>query len=182
MLAAFGDMVLFALSRRAVALIVLLGSAALLGWLLFAESDEQRILANLQRLALAVGTRKGEAITFRTARLNGVFKELLAPDVTLDAPELERAQGIKELGLLGASAPRVYGDFEVGIGESDVQLDAKAKRATVSARVTLTGSRGGELRRDSRTVHFHLAVHEGQWKVYGIQVAAATDEEPEARP
>ena len=27
-----------------------------------------------------------------------------------------------------------------------------------------------------------LTVHDGEWKVYGIQVAAATDEEPEARP
>jgi hypothetical protein len=181
-LAAFGDMVLPALPRRVVAIVVLLGSAALLGWLLFAESDEQRILGNLQRLATAVGTREGEAITFRMARLNGVFKELLHPDVTLDAPELERAQGIQQLGLLAASAPRVYGDFDASIGESDVALDAKAKQAVVSARVTLEGHRAGELRRDIRTVHFHLAVHEGEWKVYGIQVAAATDEQPEARP
>ncbi len=182
MLAAFGDMVLPALSRRGLAIVVLLGSAALLGWLLFGESDEQRILGNLQRLASALGTREGEAISFRTARLNGVFKELLHPDVTLEAVELERAQGIQQLGLLAASAPRVYGEFTVGIGESEVALDAKAKRAMVSARVTLEGNRGGELRRDSRTVHFYLAVHEGEWKVNGIQVAAATDEEPEARP
>jgi hypothetical protein len=161
-------MVLLALSRRALALVVLFGSAALLGWLLFAESDEQRILNNLQQLASAVGTREGEAITFRTARLNGVFKELLHPDVTLDAPELERVRGLKELGLLAASAPRFYGDFEVSIGETDVGLDAKAKQAKATARVTLEGSRGGELRRDSRTVLFHLVLHDGEWKVYGI--------------
>jgi len=175
-------MVLLALSRRAVAVAVLIGSAALLGWLFFAESDEQRILSNLQRLTAALGTREGEAITFRTARLNGEFKELLHPDVTLDAPELERAQGIQALSLLAASAPRVYGDFDVSIGETDVDLASKSKRATVTARVTLEGSRGGELRRDSRTVHFHMVVHDGEWKVYGMQVAAATDEEPEARP
>jgi hypothetical protein len=175
-------MVLLALSRRALALAVLLGSAGLLGWLLFAESDEQRILSNLQELAAVVGTREGEAITFRTARLNGVFKELLHPDVTLDAPELGRAQGVQGLALLAAGAPRAYGDFDVSIGESDIDLDAKSKRAEVTARVTLEGSRGGELRRDSRTVHFHVVMHGGEWKVYGIQVAAATDEEPEARP
>ena len=98
-------MVLLALSRRAVAVAVLIGSVALLGWLFFAESDEQRILSNLQRLTAVLGTREGEAITFRTARLNGEFKELLHPDVTLDAPELERAQGIQALSLLAASAP-----------------------------------------------------------------------------
>ena len=175
-------MVLLALSRRSVALVVFLASAALLGWLLFGESDEQRILGNLQQLASAVGTKEGEAITFRTARLNGVFKELVHPDVTLDAPELERTSGIKELGLLAASAPRFYGNFDVEIGESDVALDSKAKRANVTARVTLQGQQGGELRRDSRTVLFHVTEHEGEWKVYGIQVAAATHEEPEARP
>jgi hypothetical protein len=175
-------MVLLSLSRRSVAPVVLVASVALLGWLLFGESDEQRILSNLQRLAGALGTREGEAITFRTARLNGEFKELLHPQVTLDAPELQRAQGIRELSTLAASAPRLFGDFEVSIGDSDVSVDKKSRRAQVTARVTLEGSRGGEVRRDARTVTFHMTEHDGEWKVDGLQVAAATDEEPEARP
>jgi len=175
-------MVLLALSRRTLAFVVFLGSAAVLGWLIFGESDEQRILGNLRELAQAAGTREGEAITFRTARLNGVFKELLHPEVTFDAPELERVQGIQPLSLLAASAPRAYGDFDVSLGESDVELDAKSKRAQVTARVTLEGGRGGEVRRDSRSVHFQLVEHDGEWKVQGIQVAAKTNEEPEARP
>jgi hypothetical protein len=175
-------MIALALSRRTLALVVLVGSLGLLGWLLFGESDEQRILANLQRLTSSLGTVPDEAITFRTARLNGVFKELLHPDVTLDAPELERAQGIRQLALLAAGAQRFYGSFSVSVGETDVQLDTAAKQARVSARVTLEGKRGEELRRDARTVQFHMVQHDGEWKVYGIQVAAPTDEEPEARP
>lgn len=175
-------MLALALSRRVVAVVVLIVSAASLAWLLFGESDEQRILANLRQLSAAVGTREGEAVTFRTARLNGVFKELLHPSVTLDAPELERAQGLQQLGLLAGSAPRFYGDFSVSLAETDVELDAKSKQAKVTSRVTLEGSRGGELRRDTRTVHFHMVQHDGEWKVYGMQVAAPTDEEPEARP
>ncbi len=171
-----------AVSRRTLAIIVLAASAAALGWLIFGGSDEERIRAQLIKLCDAVGTREGEALPFRTARLNGAFTELLQPDVTFDAPELERAQGIRQLSLLASSGPRLFGQFSVSLEQTEISLDQKAKQARATALVLLTGDGGGELRRDRRTVQFQLSKADGDWKVYGIQVAAKTDEQPEARP
>ncbi len=171
-----------ALSRRTVAAAVLVVSAAVLAWLLLGGSEEERVRSQLTQLCEAVGSREDESMPFRTARLNGAFKELLQPDVTLDAPELERAQGIRELSLLATSAPRLFGNFTVSLEETEIDVDGATKQARATARVTLVGDQGGELRRDRRTVQFQLSKQGGDWKVYGIQVAAKTDDQPEARP
>jgi hypothetical protein len=52
----------------------------------------------------------------------------------------------------------------------------------VTAGVTVTGTVGGELRRDKRVVRFTLREREGDWRVSFIEVEPKTHEEPEARP
>ena len=169
-------------SRRTLALFAVVGSLAVLGWLLFGESDEAKVLARLDELANALETHKDENMAFRALRLKGVFAEGFEPGASLRAPELPDTNGVKELTALAASVPRYYGELDVSIGETDVHVEREAREARVTAGVTVTGSLGGELRRDKRVVRFTLRERDGDWRVELIDVAPKTHEEPEARP
>jgi hypothetical protein len=171
-----------AISRRTLALLVVVASLAVLGWVLFGESDEAKILARLEELANAVETRKDENLAFRALRLRPIFEEGFEPGAALRAPELPDTHGVKQLTALGASVPRYYGELDVSIGETDVHVEKEAHEARVTAGVTVTGSLGGELRRDKRVVRFTLRERDGEWRVELIDVAPKTHEEPEARP
>jgi hypothetical protein len=170
------------LSRRNLAFLAVVASLGVLGWVLFGDSDEAKILARLAELARAVETKKDENMAFRALRLKGVFEEALESGAALRAPELPDTHGVKELTALAASVPRVYGELSVGIGETDVRIDESVHEAHVVAGVTVTGTTGGELRRDKRVVRFTLTEREGEWRVVFIDVEPKTHEQPEARP
>jgi hypothetical protein len=169
-------------SRRMLAVLAVVGSLGVLGWLLFGESDESKVLARLDELANAVETHKDENMAFRALRLKGTFAEGFEPGATLRAPELPDTNGVKQLTALAASVPRYYGELDVSIGETDVHVERAAREARVTAGVTLTGSFGGELRRDKRVVRFTLRERDGEWRVELVDVAPKTHEQPEARP
>jgi hypothetical protein len=171
-----------ALSRRGVAALVVALSLGVLGWLFLGDSDEAKILARLEALANVVETKQNENMAFRALRLKPVLEEGLEPGAVLRAPELPEASGVKELTALAASVPRAYGDLDVSIGETDVRIEREAHEAHVAAGVTLTGTLGGELRRDKRVVRFTLRERDGDWRVELIEVEAKTHEQPEARP
>ena len=169
------------LNRSRLALVVVIASLALLAYVIFGASDEDRILARLKELASAVETKTDETnIVFRTARINGVFKQGLEPTVTLSAPELQTQSGIRELATLAAQAPQVYGDLTLSIGATDIHVEGAVARAV--SQVTLTGNRGGELRREERNVRFELHRAGGEWRVTAIHVAERSEAQPEARP
>lgn len=175
-------MTALSISRRTVAALLVLGSLALLAWLLFSDSDEAKIMARLEELAHAVETKQNENMAFRALRLKGVFAEGLEPGASLRAPELPDTNGVEALTALGASVPRVYGELDVSIGETDVRIDRAAREARAVSTVTVIGTAGGELRRDVRTVRFTLVERDGEWRVSFIEVAEKTDEQMEARP
>jgi ketosteroid isomerase-like protein len=169
------------LNRSRIALVVVIASVALLAYVIFGASDEDQILARLKELASAVETKTDETnIILRTARINGVFKEGLEPTVTLTAPELQSQSGIRELATLAGQAPQVYGDLTLSIGSTDIHVEGAAARAV--SQVTLTGTRGGELRREQRNVRFELKQSGGEWRVSAIDVEAKSEAQPEARP
>jgi hypothetical protein len=170
------------LPRRAVALAVVVASAGLLAYVLLSDSDEERILARLEELARAVETSPGENVAFRTLRLKKVFEEALEPQVRFSAPELDETTGRRELAALAGSAPSTFGNLDVSIGSTDIRINRELSDAEVASQVTLTSTRGGELRRDTRQVRFELHESDGEWRVSAIRVAPQTDEEPEARP
>jgi hypothetical protein len=175
-------LVLIALSRRGAALLAVVASAGILAWLLLGDSDETKVLARLEELASAVETKPDENMAFRALRLKGVFEEALEPGAGLRAPELPETNGVKDLTALAAGVPRFYGDLDVSIGETDVHIEPEAHEARVTAGVTVTGTLGGELRRDKRVVRFTLRERDGEWRVSFIDVEPKTHEEPEARP
>jgi hypothetical protein len=169
-------------SRRTAALAVVIASVALLGYVLFHESDEDRILARLEELARGVETSPGENMAFRTLRLRKLFDEALEPEVRFSATELDDTTGRKELAALAGSAPNTFGNLDVSIGSTDIRINRERGDAEVASQVTLTSTRGGELQRDTRQVRFELRKSDGEWRVSAIRVAPKTDEEPEARP
>jgi hypothetical protein len=174
--------VALAISRRTFAMVVIALSLGLLVWLFFSDSDEAKILARLEELANAVETSPNENPGFRALRLRPVFEQGFEPGALLRAPELPNTSGVQALAALAASVPRIYGDLDVSIGETDVRIDQELHEARVVAGVTLTGTLGGELRRDKRVVRFTLRERDGEWRVELVDVEPKTHEEPEARP
>jgi hypothetical protein len=174
--------ILIALSRRGVAALAVVGSLGILAWVFLGDSDETKIRARLDELANAVETKPDENMAFRALRLKGVFEEGLEPGAALRAPELPDTNGLKDLTTLAAGVPRFYGDLDVSIGETDTHIEPAANEARVTAGVTVTGTIGGELRRDKRVVRFTLRKRDGEWRVSFIEVEPKTHEEPEARP
>jgi ketosteroid isomerase-like protein len=169
------------LNRSRVALAVVVASVALLAYVILGGSDEDKILARLKELASAVETKTDETnIVLRTARINGVFKQALDPMVTFNAPELQTQRGIRELATLAGGAGQAFGEISLGIGATDIHVEGNLARAV--SQVTLTGTRGGELRREERSVRFELRRWEGEWRVSAIDVAAKSEAQPEARP
>ena len=116
------------ISRTHVALAAIAASLALLAYALLGSSDEDRIHARLKELANAVETKEGENFIFRTARLNGVFKEALEPNATLTAPELPTTTGTQQLASLGGQAANFATEFRVSVGETDIRIDARSAR------------------------------------------------------
>ena len=169
------------LRGRRVALALVVVSAAVLAWVVWGGSDEDKILARIKELARAVETRPDETnVLARTARINGVFKEALEPNVTFSAPELPSQMGSRPLALLAGQAPQSFGDVTLSVGATDIHVDHAVAHAV--SQVTLTGSQGGELRREQRNVRFELARHGGDWRVAAIEVEARSEAQPEARP
>jgi hypothetical protein len=170
------------LSRSHLALVLVVASAAALFWALFGDSDEARILARIKELAAAVETQEGENFLFRRARLNKAFKAALEPNVALVAPELPTTTGIKEMAELASLAPNAFGHLGLSVGETDIRVEPEAHQARAVSRITLTGSQGGELRREARIVRFLLHESGGDWRVTSIDVDRRANDQPEARP
>jgi hypothetical protein len=164
-------------SRWAVVLVV--ASLALLAYVVFGGSDEDKILLRVKELAAAVETRSDESILFRTARINRVFKDTLDPDITFRAPELPSKSGVRDLALLAAEAGQTFGAVRLSVGATDIHVAGDLAHAV--SEITLTSERGNELHGDRRSVRFELR-RAGGWRVRSIDVAAKSGEPPEARP
>ena len=166
-------------SRWAVLLVVV--SLALLAYVIFGSSDEDKIVLRVKELAAAVETRSDETnVLLRTARINKVFKEALEPDITFHAPELPSKSGVRELALLAGEAGQMFGSVRLSVGATGVHVSGDTARAV--SEITLTSERGNELHGDRRSVRFELRRSGGDWRVRSIDVAEKGGEPPEARP
>ena len=169
------------LRGRRLGLALVAASLALLAYVVFGGSDEDKVLARLREVARAVETRSDETNPLlRTARINGVFKEALEPDVTFTAPELGSVSGARALAVLAAEASANFGDVTLSVGATDIHVEGAVAHAV--SQVTLTGARGGELRREQRNVRFELRRTSGDWRIGAIEVEPTKEAQPEARP
>jgi hypothetical protein len=169
------------LRGRRLGLALVAASLALLVYVVFGGSDEDKVLSRLKEVARAVETRSDETnALLRTARINGVFKQALEPDVRFTAPELGSMSGTRALAVLAGEAPLNFGDVTVSVGATDIHVEGPVAHAV--SQVTLTAARGGELRREQRNVRFELRRSGGDWRIGAIEVEPAKEAQPEARP
>ena len=138
-------------------------------WLLASDSDEEKIRARLDDLALAVSSRNDENLAFRRLRLKSDFEEMLTTDVRLSVPELPLTTGRQELARLAGTAPRFFGELDISIGSTEISIDEATDVATAVSEVTVSGN-SGEFRRDTRKVTFTLKEDGGDWLVSRIDV------------
>ncbi|HTQ06046.1 MAG TPA: hypothetical protein VMI54_19425 [Polyangiaceae bacterium] len=164
--------------RGALALIAV--SAGVLVYVIGGSSDEDRILARLREIARAVETRPDETDVARAARIDGVFETALEPGVTFGAPELPAVSGVRPLAVFAAAAPASFGELTLSVGATDIHVEGAIAHAV--SELTLTGSRGGELRREHRSVRCELRRSGAAWRVGAIEVEPEKEAQPEARP
>jgi phosphoribosylformylglycinamidine synthase len=168
-------------TSRRLGLALVAASLALLAYVVFGSSDEDKVLARIKEVARAVETRADETnVVLRTGRINGVFKDALAPDVTFTAPELGSATGVRALAVLAGDAGLRFGAITVSVGATDVHVDGALVHAV--SQVTLSASQNGELRRELRTVRFELRRSGGDFRIGAIEVEPSKEAQPEARP
>src|SRR5215831_7485280 len=102
---------------RRFALALIAASLCLLAYVVFGGSDEDKILARLKEVARSVETRPDETnVLLRTARINGVFKEAMDPNVSFDAPELATERGARALATLAGGAGTRFGAITLSVG------------------------------------------------------------------
>jgi len=159
--------------RRAVALAAAgLGGCLIAYAVLGEESQEERIRAVLVRFAESISLAADQTNPIaRAAQVNGAFKDIVDEQVRVSVPELSALRpgraGLAEAaiatGALFRSAQVDFSELAYEIGE-------------VAARVSCVGhlvavDRGGEPRRDQRSVHFELVKQDGDWWISAIVVS-----------
>lgn len=159
--------------RRAIALAGAgLGGCLIAYAVLGEESREERIRAVLFRFAESVSLDVDQTNPLaRAAQVNGAFKEIVDKQVRASVPELPNlrpgreglASAAIQTGALFRSAQVEFSQLNYEIGE-------------LSARVSCLGhlvavDRGGEPRRDERSVHFELMKQDGDWWISSIAVS-----------
>lgn len=163
------------MERRNLILGALLAGGAILVMtaLFWPKSDEELILAQLNSLAEAVGFSEPiENPMFFGATLADRLEPLVTEQVQVSIPEVHgtvpRDRG--QLALASAMALSRYGSLSVSLSSINIQLSAGGARANAEARVIAT--EGGQLKSDSRTVHFELIKDSGDYQVSSVRVGA----------
>jgi len=159
--------------KRALAIGALIAGALLVLWALLAgDTDEEKIVARLARLAIAVSVEGGEQNpVFRVARMNQEFSELFTEDVSVSMPEISEARSGREaLAALAGRATRHLEAVDVDFEDIAVEMDA-SKGAQVRARAKLDAVRlGGHRERAERDVRFRFVDREGAWLIASVRV------------
>src|SRR5947209_1477386 len=108
---------------------------AVVAWLVFSPTEEQRIKAQLVRLATAVRLTADDtnAIT-RGARIRSELEAVLDPNVRLSIPEVTSLRsGRQELATTATAASAYLRTFEVTLDELEIKLDEPKTSAKVAA-------------------------------------------------
>lgn len=162
-------------SKRLTLIGILLGlGLVVLGIASWPSSDEEAIAAKLQKLAEVVAIEGEENPVMRTARLRREFAELFEEDALVLIPELQRgARGRRELADLGARGPILYSTLTVDFAGVETIVDSGKKSARTKSLAKLSGTRGGEIRRDERKLRIEWKKEGGEWLMGEVRVEAA---------
>lgn len=152
---------------------IALGLAIAVYALFFAQSAEDAIRDQLDRLEEAVALEPGSQPVIRAARVKGAFKGLFVKDVTFDVPELDGSdQGRDELVSLAAAAPRLFQQAHVDLDGLAIDLAADEKSAIAVGEAVIMGAQHGQaVRRDTRTVSIRFDEVDGDWLIVSLSVS-----------
>lgn len=149
-----------------------------LGYAVFApESDEERILAVLDELALSVSFSEPVANPLVWGlQLNKKFEELMTEQVDVRVSEVRRGipSARSQLGPAAGLALQRYGALDVTF--SGVAVLVQGDHATAEGTAQVTGVLGGERKSDDRPIRFDLFLVDGDWLVQSVHVRAPQDE------
>ncbi len=169
-------------ARRWLALLGALLGLGLIGYALFGRAtDEERIHAQLRRLAAAVSFTDGANPAARALRLRGELSAVLTPEVSVSVVELGVQQrGREELVATTLQASSLARRLEVELTSVRIRIaDDRATARAAATAVIAAVRRGGEPDAGEREVRFDLAKGDDRtWRVAACRVYAPT-EEPE---
>ncbi len=166
------------MTRRKLGWLGVLLLALLGGYLLFGNSDKQRVLAALERLAAAASSLPAETSGDARSRLTRALREHAVSDVQLHVPELATAEGPAAIVELWSGAEGAK--LSLHIEQSDVRVTGDRAQATLLLLVRLRYP-GGELRQ-LRTVNADFRRVGGAFRLERARASEPSHEEPEARP
>jgi hypothetical protein len=162
---------------------IVAGALAVGAYFVWRPSDESRIRAQLERLAVAVRIQDADAQANPIARLahvNGEVDALFEPEARVNVPELtDLGSGHasrRELAELVAGAPRYVKTFDVGFGSVTIKMDDARTTAFVGAiaKVNVV-QRDGAVDRGERAVDVHFARNDGTWVIRTLTVWSPED-------
>lgn len=145
-------------------------------WALFLRggSDDDAVREAVRRTAAAVKVVPGENPVMRATRVRSELIETIAPDVSINIPELtEVTRGRDPLIGVAIAAAQAWERADITISFGKVQLDPGT--AFVSATATLNATpHGGSTAadRDTRRCSFRLEKRDGTWRIYELTVFA----------
>ncbi len=172
-----------AFTTRRVLLRVVLGGlilGAAVQWV-WGGGRERAVRLSLQDLMTAVEVREGEMPGHRDQRLQQALDEHFTKIVTVRHADLPRTgAGRRALLLWG----RLLGNFhtaDLSMEHLDIALrDATHARATLD--VILSARSSASELHERRGVELGLVRENGEWRIESVDVAAASNAEPEPRP
>ncbi len=157
------DLLLFSLAA---------GGALSIAWAVFSpKSDEERVAEQLHALA--------DAVHFSEPILNPLFwgtrvaekmEPLTSPSLILSLAEIGGSPPTerRQLALAGAQMLSRYGSFEVHLEDLNIRLNETGAQAWARARTL--ANEAGQIRSDTRKVHFRLDKASSDYLITHIEV------------
>jgi hypothetical protein len=157
---------------------ILAGGVAILGGIVYAlvfrQTDEGRIRAQLTALAAAVRVEDGPGNrVFRAAHLKDAYARIFAPRVELDVADLAHETTRREdlVGLtLALQAPLRTAALD--FSSVRVQLESPADSARVTGTATGSGVEGGgQMRVERRAFTMRFEKVDGIWRIAAVSAS-----------
>lgn len=115
--------------------------------------------------------------------IDRVLSPFVEPDVRLHIPEIGATAGRSAAAELLSETKLSYPSVSLRFEKIHVDLDQDQNGATVQADVTLRLERAGRVQTDERRVTLRMQRSDDhEWRLASADVAAKTNEQPEARP
>ncbi|MCA9629909.1 MAG: hypothetical protein KC766_19695 [Myxococcales bacterium] len=163
--------------RRLLALVAGALGIGLIGYAFFTdESDEERVRGVLSRFARAISIDAEQTNPLaRLGFVKGEFKEIVDSDIRVSVPELTSLKrGRTSLAEVAVQTGQYFRAATVEFSNCDIEVGNVGAKADCVGHLDAV-ERGGQVRKDERTVHFELRQDAGAWVIQSIIVSEAAE-------